>query len=92
MILDERSNGQRTDKRTGQMDHLVYNPPPLDVLIEYHGDDRPDAVHQRLDAHESMTAVSLPSWGQHKSLRSRAAVGVPLENSTLMSTEPAEAE
>jgi hypothetical protein len=92
VILDEWTSGRQTDKRTRQMDDLVYNPPPLDASREHHDEDRPDAVHPRLAALESMTAVSLPSWGDHKSLRSSASVGAPSEISYLMFTEPAETE
>ena len=91
MILNGQNSGRWADKRTGQMDHLVYNSPPRDALREHHDDDTPDAVHQRLGAHESMTAVSLPFLG-HKSLLSSAGVGAPFENSNRISTERVEAE
>ncbi|MEO5727759.1 MAG: nucleoside monophosphate kinase, partial [Byssovorax sp.] len=49
-LLEERLVNRRTDKETGQIYHLVYNPPPPGAAIEHRADDRPEAVGKRLDA------------------------------------------
>jgi adenylate kinase len=40
-LLVERATLRRTDKRTGQIYHLKYNPPPLGAEVEHRGDDQP---------------------------------------------------
>ena len=59
-LLVERAVLRRTDKRTGQIHHLKYNPPPLGAELEHRADDQPETVAKRLDAYEAMTAALLP--------------------------------
>lgn len=61
-LLEERLIHRRTDKRTGQIYHLLYNPPPPGAELEHRADDRPEAVGKRLDAYEAMTAALLPFY------------------------------
>jgi adenylate kinase len=61
-LLVERATERRTDKRTGQIYHLKYNPPPLGAEIEHRVDDQPETVKKRLDAYEAMTAALLPYY------------------------------
>jgi adenylate kinase len=68
--LVERAVLRRTDKRTGQIYHLKYNPPPPDAELEHRADDQPDVVGKRLDTYEAMTAALLP-WYQGKGLLRR---------------------
>jgi adenylate kinase len=61
-LLLERAVLRRTDKRTGQIYHLKYNPPPPGADLEGRADDREDVVRKRLDVYEAMTAELLPYY------------------------------
>jgi adenylate kinase len=61
-LLVERAVQRRADKRTGQIYHLKYNPPPLGAELEHRADDQPETVAKRLDAYEAMTAALLPYY------------------------------
>ncbi len=78
-LLEERLVNRRTDKETGQIYHLVYNPPPPGAVIEHRADDRPEAVGKRLDAYETMTAALLPYYDGKGLLRRVDGVGKPDE-------------
>jgi len=77
--LEERLVHRRSDKRTGQIYHLVYNPPPPGAEVEHRADDRPEAVGKRLDAYETMTAALLPYYQAKGLLRRVDGVGKPEE-------------
>jgi adenylate kinase len=76
-LLEERIVHRRTDKTTGQIYHLVYNPPPPGAELEHRADDRPEAVGKRLDAYEAMTAALLPYYQGKGLLRRVDGVGKP---------------
>jgi adenylate kinase len=78
-MLEERLVNRRTDKRTGQIYHLIYNPPPQDAELDHRDDDKPEAVGKRLDAYDSMTAALLPYYEERKLLRRVDGVGKPEE-------------
>lgn len=78
-LLEERLVNRRTDKVTGQIYHLVYNPPPPGAELEHRADDRPEAVGKRLDAYETMTAALLPYYDGKGLLRRVDGVGKPDE-------------
>jgi adenylate kinase len=78
-LLVERAVLRRTDKRTGQIYHLKYNPPPAGVELEHRADDREETVSKRLDAYESMTAALLPYYEGRGLLRRVEGVGTPAE-------------
>jgi adenylate kinase len=78
-LLEQRLIGRRTDKRTGQIYHLVYSPPPPGADLEHRADDRPEAVGKRLDAYEAMTAELLPYYQGKGLLRRIDGVGMPEE-------------
>ncbi|MDC0749810.1 adenylate kinase [Polyangium mundeleinium] len=78
-LLEERLIHRRTDKRSGQIYHLVYNPPPPDAELEHRADDRQEAVGKRLDAYEAMTAALLPYYEAKGLLRRVDGVGKPEE-------------
>lgn len=61
-LLMERAVLRRTDKRTGQIYHLKYKPPPPDADLEHRADDREDVVQNRLDTYERMTSELLPYY------------------------------
>lgn len=78
-LLEERLIHRRTDKSSGQIYHLVYNPPPPGAELEHRADDRPEAVGKRLDAYEAMTAALLPFYERKGLLRRVDGVGKPEE-------------
>ena len=61
-LLMERAVLRRTDKRTGQIYHLKYNPPPPDAELEHRADDHEEKVRNRIDVYERMTADLLPYY------------------------------
>jgi len=74
-LLIERAVLRRTDKRTGQIYHLKYKPPPPDALLEHRADDREDVVKNRLDTYERMTAELLPYYEARGNLKRINGVG-----------------
>ena len=80
-MLVERLIHRRTDKRTGQIYHLLYSPPPAELAasLEHRADDMPDKVNTRLDAYEELTAALLPYYEQKGLLRRVDGVGKPDE-------------
>jgi len=69
-MLVERATQRRTDKRTGHIYHLKYNPPPPDAELEHRADDKEETVHARLDQYDAMTRALLPYY-QEKGLLAR---------------------
>jgi len=61
-LLVERATLRRTDKRTGQIYHLKYNPPPPEAELVHRADDQEETVNRRLDEYEAMTAALLPHY------------------------------
>jgi len=61
-LLIERAVFRRTDKRTGQIYHLKYSPPPPGADLEHRADDQEEVVRRRLDTYEAMTADLLPFY------------------------------
>ena len=61
-LLIERAVLRRSDKRTGQIYHLKYSPPPPGADVEHRADDREDVVRKRLETYEAMTAELLPYY------------------------------
>ena len=78
-LLEERATLRRTDKRTGQIYHLKYSPPPLDAELEHRADDQPETVKKRLDQYDAMTAALLPHYEKLGLLRRVDGVGSPTE-------------
>lgn len=78
-LLMERATLRRTDKRTGQIYHLKYNPPPLDAELEHRADDREETVITRLDQYDAMTAALLPHYAKLGVLQRVDGVGEPAE-------------
>ncbi|MDB4941357.1 MAG: adenylate kinase [Labilithrix sp.] len=61
-LLIERACLRRTDKRTGQIYHLKYKPPPPDADLEHRADDHEEVVRNRVEVYEKMTADLLPFY------------------------------
>lgn len=76
-LLMERTIHRRTDKKTGQIYHLKYNPPPPDAELDHRSDDQPEAVTKRLDTYEAMTSALLPHYEKAGLLRRVDGVGKP---------------
>jgi adenylate kinase len=74
-LLIERAVLRRTDKRTGQIYHLKYSPPPPEADLEHRADDREDVVKKRLDTYEAMTAELLPYYEERGILKRIDGVG-----------------
>ncbi len=78
-LLVERATLRRTDKRTGQIYHLKYTPPPPDADLEHRADDREETVLARLDQYDAMTAALLPHYQALGLLKRIDGVGKPEE-------------
>lgn len=76
-LLLERATLRRTDKRTGQIYHLKYTPPPPDADLEHRADDQEGTVIARLDQYDAMTAALLPHYEAKGLLRRVDGVGKP---------------
>jgi adenylate kinase len=77
-LLVERAVLRRTDKKTGQIYHLKYSPPPpgtRDEDLEHRADDHEPVVEKRLDVYEGMTAELLPFYEQRGKLKRVNGVG-----------------
>jgi adenylate kinase len=74
-LLIERAVLRRTDKRTGQIYHLKYKPPPPGTELEHRPDDREDVVKSRVDTYERMTAELLPYYEERGILKRVNGVG-----------------
>ncbi len=74
-LLIERAVLRRADKRTGQIYHLKYKPPPPDAELEHRADDREDVVKNRIDTYERMTAELLPYYEKRGILKRVNGVG-----------------
>ncbi len=74
-LLMERAILRRTDKRTGQIYHLKYKPPPPDAELETRVDDQEDVVRHRLATYEKMTAELLPYYEARGMLKRVDGVG-----------------
>jgi adenylate kinase len=53
----ERMSGRRTDPVTGEVYHVVHNPPPAEVAarVVQRPDDREETIRHRLDVYEAST-------------------------------------
>lgn len=78
-LLMERATLRRTDKRTGHIYHLKYNPPPPDAELDHRADDREETVTKRLNEYDAMTAALLPHYGSLALLKRVDGVGTPAE-------------
>ena len=76
-LLVERAVLRRIDKRTGQIYHLKYSPPPPDAELVHRADDQEATVHKRLDEYDRMTAALLPYYQTRGLLLRVDGVGSP---------------
>jgi adenylate kinase len=78
-LLVERATLRRTDKRTGQIYHLKYSPPPPDAELEHRADDQEATVLKRLNEYDALTAALTPHYDALGLLRRVDGVGQPEE-------------
>lgn len=78
-MIEERLIHRRTDKRDGQIYHLLYNPPPAGAELIHRDDDRPETVGKRMDAYDAMTAALLPYYEARGILHRVDGVGDPAD-------------
>jgi len=74
-LLMERACLRRTDRKTGQIYHLKYKPPPPDADLEHRADDHEDVVRNRIETYEKMTADLLPFYEKNGLLERVNGVG-----------------
>lgn len=86
-LLVERATLRRIDKRSGQIYHLKYNPPPLGAELEHRADDQEETVKRRLDEYDAMTAALLPFYEELGLLRRINGVGTPDEVTARIQSE-----
>jgi adenylate kinase len=86
-LLVERATLRRIDKRSGQIYHLKYNPPPQGAELEHRADDQEETVKRRLDEYDAMTAALLPFYENLGLLRRIDGVGTPDEVAARISSE-----
>jgi len=80
-LLVERAVLRRTDKRTGQIYHMKYKPPPPGADLDVRADDKEEVVRKRLDTYEAMTSDLLP-WYEKAGLLKRIDGVGPVEEVT----------
>ena len=74
-LIEERVCGRRTDKATGQIYHLKYNPPPPGADLIHRDDDKVDTVRDRLTTFHGQTAPLVPFYESRGLLRRVDGVG-----------------
>ena len=74
-LLIERTVLRRTDKRTGQIYHLKYNPPPPGADVVHRADDTEESVRTRLDAYARVTSAVIPFYEEAGVLKRVDGVG-----------------
>jgi adenylate kinase len=74
-LLVERAVLRRADKRTGQIYHLKYKPPPPGADLEQRADDQEPVVRKRIETYEAMTAELLPFYEKAGILKRINGVG-----------------
>jgi len=74
-LLVERTCGRRTDRATGQIYHLKYNPPPPGADLLWRDDDKEETVLRRLKEFHAQTAPLIPFYEARGLLRRVDGVG-----------------
>ena len=74
-LIEERVCGRRTDKATGQIYHLKYNPPPPGADLIHRDDDKEATVRDRLTTFHGQTAPLVPFYESRGLLRRVDGVG-----------------
>ena len=80
-LIVDRITGRRSDPETGTIYHLVFNPPPAEVVdrLVHRKDDTEDACRSRLEAYHAQTAPLVPFYDAEGLLARVDGVGKPDE-------------
>ncbi len=80
-LIVDRITGRRSDPETGVIYHLVFNPPPPDVVdrLVHRSDDTEEACRARLVKYHNDTAPIIPYYEEHGILCRVDGVGSPNE-------------
>jgi adenylate kinase len=78
-LLEERAVNRRSDPETGTIYHLIYNPPPANVVgrLVHRADDTKEAVDKRVAKYHSETAPIIPFYMEKGILKRVDGVGNP---------------
>ncbi len=78
-LIVDRITGRRSDPETGAIYHLVFSPPPPELLgkLVHRKDDTVEAVSTRLAKYHSETAPIIPFYDGKNILRRVDGVGEP---------------
>jgi adenylate kinase len=78
-LLEERAVNRRSDPETGTIYHLIYNPPPANVVgrLVHRADDTKEAVDKRVAKYHSETAPIIPFYMAKGILKRVDGVGEP---------------
>jgi adenylate kinase len=78
-LIVDRITGRRSDPDTGTIYHLVFSPPPPELLprLVHRKDDTVEAVTTRLAKYHSETAPIIPFYADKQILRRVDGVGEP---------------
>lgn len=71
----DRIVGRRTDRSTGQIYHLKYNPPPPGADLVQREDDREEVVRSRLQAYQRDTEPLIEFYGRRGLVRRADGTG-----------------
>lgn len=74
-VIVERTVGRRTDKATGQIYHVKYNPAPPGADLLWRDDDKEETVTRRLHEFHAQTAPLIPFYETRGLLRRVDGVG-----------------
>jgi adenylate kinase len=76
-LIVERITGRRSDRTTGRIYHVTFDPPPDGVEVIQRKDDTEQAVTTRLAKYHSETAPIVPFYEQQQILKRVDGVGDP---------------
>lgn len=80
-LIVDRITGRRSDPETGAIYHLVFSPPPAEVMdrLVHRKDDTEEACRSRLEAYHAQTAPLVPFYDAEGLLARVDGVGKPDE-------------
>ena len=80
-LIVDRITGRRSDPETGAIYHLVFSPPPAEVVdrLVHRKDDTEEACRSRLEAYHAQTAPLVPFYDAEGLLARVDGVGKPDE-------------
>jgi adenylate kinase len=78
-LIVSRIVGRRSDPETGEIYHLEFNPPPVEIIerLVHRKDDTEEACRTRLGAYHDQTAPIIPFYESRGLMRRVDGVGSP---------------